>query len=281
MAPGDVAAAHAATVAAFEDLARRHAKPVPPRPDEAAAHRRLRHLLATDPGGCFVAERGGAVVGVAVALLREGLYGLSLLVVRPEAQSTGLGSALLAATLAYGDGARGGIILSSDDPRALRAYARAGFALHPALQASGAPRLAPDAVDGTRPGDLADLPATEEIDRAVRGAAHGADLAVLLDDPTARLLLTEDERGYAVVRDGSLRLLAARGPASARAVLRAALASAAPGQEAGVEWLTAVQGCWAMDVVLDAGLELSCGGVVCVRGDVGPLWPYLPNGAYL
>jgi hypothetical protein len=33
--------------------------------------------------------------------------------------------------------------------------------------------------------------------------------------------------------------------------------------------------------VLDAGLVLKPGGAVFVRGDVGPLTPYLPSGAYL
>ncbi len=47
-----------------------------------------------------------------------------------------------------------------------------------------------------------------------------------------------------------------------------------------MDFLDARQG-WAMDVVLTAGLELVVGGAVCVRGELGPLRPYLPNGAYL
>jgi hypothetical protein len=36
-----------------------------------------------------------------------------------------------------------------------------------------------------------------------------------------------------------------------------------------------------VSAVLDAGLALSPGGAVYVRGDVGTFWPYLPSGAYL
>jgi len=47
-----------------------------------------------------------------------------------------------------------------------------------------------------------------------------------------------------------------------------------------VEYVDARQG-WALDVVLEAGLELVSECAVCVRGEVGPMWPYLPSGAYL
>ena len=83
----------------------------------------------------LVLAAGAAVLGVLIAR-----WGLSLLAVRPALQSGGLGRELLARALAYGDGAAGAIILASADPRALRIYARAGFALHPSLTATGAPR---------------------------------------------------------------------------------------------------------------------------------------------
>ena len=38
---------------------------------------------------------------------------------------------------------------------------------------------------------------------------------------------------------------------------------------------------WAVDVALSAGLALSPNGAIFVRGELGPLAPYLPNGAYL
>jgi hypothetical protein len=33
--------------------------------------------------------------------------------------------------------------------------------------------------------------------------------------------------------------------------------------------------------VLEAGLSLSPAGPICVRGDLGPLTPYLPSGPFL
>ena len=53
------------------------------------------------------------------------------------------------------------------------------------------------------------------------------------------------------------------------------------GQRAVVEWITSAQG-WAVDVCVEAGLELRTGaGAVFLGGDVGPFRPYLPSGAYL
>ncbi len=100
--------------------------------DDVRAHRgrlRIAHLQRTDPGGAWVAEDGGEIVGVALALVREGVWGLSLFGVRPELQGRGTGRKLLDATLRYAEGCRGAIILSTPDPRAMRRYARAGFAL--------------------------------------------------------------------------------------------------------------------------------------------------------
>ena len=72
--------------------------------------------------------------------MREGVWGLSLLVVAPDAQSSGVGRELLARARDYGDDARGWIVLASRDPRALRSYARLG--LRPA---PGAGRARPPA----------------------------------------------------------------------------------------------------------------------------------------
>ncbi len=143
MRADDAPAVHEVALAAFADLARRSGRPDFPPGDLAAAHGRLRHLVGTDPGGAWVAERAGEIAGAALALVREGVWGLSLLVVRPGAQSTGLGRALLERALTLGEGTRGGIILASEDARAMRAYARAGFALHPSVSASGPPRDTP------------------------------------------------------------------------------------------------------------------------------------------
>ena len=265
------------SVEAFQDLNRRLGEPPEPPGPIAAGRVRMHRLLASDPGGAWVAERGGRVVGCSLGIVRDGVWGLSLLVVGPDAQSGGVGRELLARAWEYGRDARGWIVLASRDPRALRSYARLGLKLHPALAARGRPRrvVPPPEV---RPGTLGDLPLTAEVDRAVRGAAHGDDLVALLESGGELLVLPE--RGYAVVRDGAIRLLAARDEHGAVALLRACLA-AAGAREASVEWITSAQS-WAVAPCLEAGLELRMDlGAVFVAGDVGPFRPYLPSGAYL
>jgi GNAT superfamily N-acetyltransferase len=278
MRDADVAAVHELSLAAFEDLARRRQRAIPPRLDPAFAHVRIRRVLEADPAGSWVSERvGGGLDGAALAIRREGLWGLSLLVVHPETQSAGAGSALLRRTLDYADGARAGVILASPDARALRAYTRAGFTFHPCAEAAGVPRgvVAAPEVRAFRPGDHA-LAAT--VDRAVRGAARGGDLDALVAADCE--LLTFPERGYAAQRGGSPRLVAALDDAAAAALLRTVLARAPAGAEVEVLWLTGAQQ-WAIDVAVDAGLELRVCGGVFLRGDVGSFRPYLPNGHYL
>jgi GNAT superfamily N-acetyltransferase len=277
MQDDDVVAAHELMVATFAELDRRLGLEPPPPGDPAPMLLRHRRLLATDPGGCWVADDGGGLAGVALALVREGVWGLSLLVVRPDAQSGGIGRELLARALDHGAGARGAIILASPDPRALRAYYRAGFALHASLSATGSPRGLEPPPD-VRPFEPGDHALAARVDRALRGAAHGADLDALAQGGCDLLVLPD--RGYAAIRGGSVKLVAALDEASAATLLRAALAGVRAGDRAEVDWLTGAQQ-WAIDVAVEAGLELRPAGAVCVRGDVGPLRPYLPSGAYL
>jgi GNAT superfamily N-acetyltransferase len=278
MRGSDAEAVHELSIAAFEDLSRRLGEPIPPRPAAGHALVRIRHLIETDPGGALMAEVDGQPVGAALALLRDGLWGLSLLVVAPEHQSAGVGRTLLAESLEHGDGAvRGGVILSSPDSRALRAYARVGFTLHPCLDAHGKPSGV-TAPLGVREGSVEDLPLTEAVDRAVRGAAHGRDIVAFLAAGCRLLVLPE--RGYAVFMDGRVRVIAALDDEAAQDLLRAVLAATTPDRDALVEWITAAQS-WAVEPVLDAGLSLHPGGAVFLRGDVGPFAPYIPSGSYL
>lgn len=272
----DIDAMHDVSVAAFGDLNRRMRDRDDAAPDINGARIRIGRLVTTDAGGAWVAERDGEVVGAALAILRDGVWGLSLLVVRPDAQSGGAGRALLARAHAYGDGARGRIVLASRDARGLRSYARLGLQLHPAFAARGRPRAA--AVPEVRLGTADDLPLTEAVDRAVRSAAHGEDILALVE-AGGRLRVLPD-RGYAVMRGGDVRLLAAFDEESAATLLRGCLASV-NGGEAAVEWITSVQG-WAVAPCLDAGLQLKADvGAVFLDGEVGPFAPYLPSGAYL
>jgi GNAT superfamily N-acetyltransferase len=240
--------------------------------------RRMHHLVTTDPGGAWVSVGDdGSVDGVALSIVREGIWGLSLLIVDPLKQSGGIGRALMDATLAYGEGTRGGIILASDDPRALRTYWRAGFALRPTFDARGsvtnAPPADPAVREGRWPEDRAML---DEISRAVRGAAHGRDLEPYL--VSGLRLRVHDDGGFAVhALDGRVRLVAATDERVARALLETVLHDTPTAE---VDFLDAQQD-WAIDVVLTAGLRLIPNGATCVRGELGPLRPYVPSGAYL
>jgi GNAT superfamily N-acetyltransferase len=274
----DVPAVHELNVETFEELSRRRNEPIEPRPDPAMAHVRYRHLVETDPEGAWVAEHEGAIAGCALALKREGVWGLSLLVVRPDLQSAGLGRELLHAANGYASDARARIVLSSEDPRAIRAYSRLGLALHPTVWAKGVPHGI-TAPAGVYEGGPDDIPFTAEVDRAVRGAAHGVDMGAQLE--MGQRLLIAPERGYVVISEnGGVRVLAAYDADGARTLLRAAMARA-DGREMTVGWITAAQQ-WAVDVAIEARLEMqTTSGCLFVDGDLGPMTPYLPSGAFL
>jgi ribosomal protein S18 acetylase RimI-like enzyme len=278
MRDADVEAVEDLHLRTFEDLDRREGKQPEPRPAPLWGEVRARHLLATDPGGAWVAERDGAVIGCAMALMREAVWGLSRLVVDPADQSAGLGRALLDRAHAYGTqaGARGWLILASSDHRALRAYVGLGLDLHPAMVAVGHPRdvAAPAELRAPEPGDRGWM---DELGRALRGAPHGDDLAAFArGGGTVRVL---PGAGYLVARGAALKLLAAADEAAAETLLRAHLAAAEG--EASVEWLTSAQQ-WAIRTCVAAGLRLQPGwGGVLTGGELGTLRPYLPSGAYL
>jgi GNAT superfamily N-acetyltransferase len=281
--PSDVPEAAAVGGAALSDQI-----PVefqPQSPVERAAmvrrqHARVAHLLDTDPEGSWVTEIDGEVVGVALALVRDDVWGLSLFGVRPGLQGQGVGGPLLAAALGYAEGRRGGIILSSTDPRAMRSYFRAGFSVKPALAAAGEINRSriPSGLK-SRAGDVdADRELLDAVSRHVRTAAHGPDLHAFIEGGCAPVVL--DGRGFAMHRGGSPVVLAAVDDEAATDLLWSCLAGGAAGAAVHVDFITEGND-WAVAVALEAGLSLSPDGPVFVRGDTGPMKPYLPSGAYL
>lgn len=280
--PADVDASEAVAWSALSPLWPEAFRPDNDEVRVARGRARVAHLQRTDPGGCWVAEIDGAIAGVALALIREGIWGFSLFGVAPEHHRKGIGTQLFAPSLAYGDEARGGIILSSEHPAAMRRYALAGFRLLPCVSLAGVldRRGLPTGLRA-RPGSLddeADLATCAAASRFVRGASHGPDLERCLD--AGGELLVIPGRGFLMHREGSPFLLAALDTEAATDLMWSAFAAARPGASVHVDFITAGND-WAVAVGLRAHLALSADGPVFVRGTVGPLAPYLPSGAYL
>jgi len=279
----DIDAAYDVQVAAFAALNRRMGEPVVADTPEGLArrHRRLHHFLVHDSGGSWVAEIGDRIAGVALASMRDGLWGLSLLVVDPALHGRGIGRRLLGAALAYADPGGRGVIMATRDPGAIRLYAEAGFELHPQVRASGVIRAdrRPAPSPRVRAGGPGDRGLVEAVDREVRGASRGTDHDMLawfdhlvVDDASGR--------GYAYVHGGEVQTVAATDDETAAALLRTALAGVAEtGAEAVVEHLNAAQQ-WAVRAAVDAGLTLAPSGPGFWRG-FGPPAAYLPSGPYL
>jgi GNAT superfamily N-acetyltransferase len=245
----------------------------------ARQHARIRHLLETDPGGSWVAEHEGRVAGVALALIREGVWGFSLFAVAQELQGSGIGRELFARCWEYGAGARGHLILSSTNPKAMAIYARSGLAIRPCVAAAGIPDVSrAPSVDGVVEAGEAGIALADAIGRELRGAGHGRDLRVPMAHG-ARLLVFED-RAFALARGSNIILLGARDEQAAQRMLWALFVGGPPGATVNVDFLTAGQD-WALPVCLDARLVLSPDGPMFAGGELGPLAPYIPSGAYL
>jgi len=284
MCADDLPGLTTSSTAAFGDLRQRLGlpglAPLPSRRRKEVGDAIVNQLLDLDAAGAWTALIDEVVVGVAMAGLREGLWFLAQLHLDPAHQGRGIGRRLLEAAIAYGGQAKGMLLHSSLDPQAMRCYQRAGFALEPALQATGQlRRRAVPAVSGVQPGGPEDLDLIADLDRAQRGGAHGPDLELLLGLSAEMFIMDSGpHRGYALVQDEP-RIVAATDAATAQALLWTALAES-PDGEVGVQVLRADQQ-WAIDVSVRAGLQLRPTGPLCRRGDTGTLAPYLPHTALL
>ncbi|SEN70893.1 GNAT family N-acetyltransferase [Actinacidiphila rubida] len=268
--PGDAPAGGSAGAGAFAG-------------DDAARQRgRTRHLAATDPGGCWIAQDEEAgPLGAVLSSRREGTWAMGLLAVLPGAQGKGVGKALMARSMAYGTACLRGVVWGPPHPVAARTYRRAGFTLHPAMALDGVvdpSGLAP--LDGAvHPGTPRSRDMMDSVDRRTRGGAHGPDHEELLRHH--RLLVVDDlaGSGYCYVRDGVVELLAATSRRLATRLLTAALLTMPQGRAVRVSGLTAEQE-WAVDVGIAAGLSVANAGYVCLRG-MRPPSPYLPSPSFL
>jgi GNAT superfamily N-acetyltransferase len=243
--------------------------------------RRTGQALVTDPGGCWVAEVDGEVVGGAVSRVRELMWILASFAVRPEHQGRGIGTELMAAALHHGRGCLRGMFAASADPAAVRRYRLAGFDLHPQMFATGTvDRDTLPVVDRVRGGSAGDIDLMDSIDRQTRGAAHLSDHEALLTQ--FRLIVSErsSSQGYAYVDEtGSPVLVAASTRRTASDLVWEAFASSPPGSTVSLRHVTAANQ-WAIDVGLEARLSVHTSGYLCLRG-MRPPAPYVHHGSML
>jgi ribosomal protein S18 acetylase RimI-like enzyme len=210
--------------------------PFPWRPNPSVFHR---HLLLTDPDGCWAAEVNGLVVGYAQGFVRGDIWFLSQLFVHPEVHGLGLGQELLRRSMDYGRSRGCSVfsVVSSTSPVAQSLYMRAGmFAFAVGYRLTGPIE------------SLLDLPEPDasrkivvdcsgwqdriaELDRATFGAERRQDHAFYLDDASlspgeegASFGLTRDGQflgyGYATSPDGFIAPLAAYDPQDQLPLLR-------------------------------------------------------------
>ena len=170
---------------------------------------RVRHLVGTDPGGCWVAERDDELLGIVVSFVREKMWLLASYAVVPGAQGLGLGKALLAPALEHGRGCLRGMFNASSDPKALRRYHAAGFTMHPQMFLRGTPdRGQLPALEHLREGTESDIDLMDSVDRRTRGAAHGVDHQLLIRQFRLVVSETSTAQGYAYLDDGVVLLAA-------------------------------------------------------------------------
>jgi GNAT superfamily N-acetyltransferase len=264
--------------AAEEGSNRRRTLPSPAQ--LASRYRAHVRFVERDPSGAWAAvSDDDQVLGVGESIRRGDFWGLSMLFVRPESQSRGVGRQLLDAALGYATGARARMIQSSTDPRAMRRYALAGFAMHPAAYASGTPdrRAIPIGLAGWD-GDEDDLELVEEVEVHL-GRSRTEDVAFGLEEDRIRLEVVDQgvgRRGWALWHPGRLLMLGATDEDTAGTLLWRYLA----GEEgdAVVDGLTSNQD-WAFSVAHAARLTLRVGGAMFVDGMTVP-GPWIPSGWY-
>jgi ribosomal protein S18 acetylase RimI-like enzyme len=286
MTDADVAGAVVAFDSGFLAMRARYGLPITGNSlqDERRRQERTRHFLTTDPGGSWVADDEGAIVGMSQSFVRENYWMLSQLGTVPGQQGRGLGRELLRLALSHGDPSSPGTIQCSRDPKAMALYASFGFTLHPVVAAWGTMRPGSvtrgQGVVRYEPEDVLDahLDIVSAIDRHVRGSARMIDIQSMLSQPGNRLLLL-GERAYAVAKDERIVTLGGRDEEAAALVLRTMLAEAPGNEIIEVNWLTSAQQ-WAIRVLTQAGIELVPYGPVMVRGMAGPPSPYIPSGGY-
>ena len=144
----------------------------------------------------WVAEHDGVIAGYARSTLRDGIRQLTEFFVRPDVQSAGVGRGLLERVFPP-EGARGRLLLATQDPRALARYLKAGMLARFPVYHFGRPRrdtaYSGDLEPATISADQYGLALLASIDREVLGFRRDADHRWLLSN----------RKGFVYLRNGS------------------------------------------------------------------------------
>jgi GNAT superfamily N-acetyltransferase len=266
---------------AVVDASQASREPDRPRTPPTAAEwesARLGHLrfVERDGPGAWVAQSEDRLVGVAEAIRRDDFWGLSMLFVRPEFQSQGVGRMLLDAALVYASDTRVRMIQSSPDPRALRRYSLAGLPMHPTAKLGGEPdrRSIPHRLVG-RSGSQEDLELISAVEQSL-GRSRTEDVAFALRDPLNNLEVIDDgpRRGWMLWNARHLVMLGATDNQTAVHLLWRYLAGVEG--EVSVHGLTSAQN-WAFETAHAAHLALRIEGAMFIDGMAVPE-PWVPSG---
>jgi GNAT superfamily N-acetyltransferase len=260
---------------------RRDDEPEPePRSPEASRQwiGRMRHFLGVDPGGCWVAEDEGRIVGFAISQNRGRVWFLATYGVLSDLQGIGIGKRLLAAVLRHADG-RQGLLSSTTHPGATRRYRLAGFLLYPQMRMVGVvDRSTLPALSGLRDGNTDDFEWMDRLDESIRGGGHGPDHQYMFDRMRLVVSISTKRPGYVYIDPrGRPALLAAGDEETAQMLLWEALA--ASDEKTLVNCITTANH-WAIDVGLGAHLEIGQEGYLAIRA-MGEPSPYLASGQFL
>ena len=160
--------------------------------------------IIESPGGAWLAERDGNVIGTAALMRYDALAWVAMMLVDPAERRTGLGSRMLSEALAAAKGAP--CIGLDATPAGEPLYRRYDFVESYSLvriKATIDPARFDDLSGAARPMSAADLPAVCQRDREVFGADRSGLLASLLER-APECAWVVDGGGYCFGRPGYL-----------------------------------------------------------------------------
>jgi GNAT superfamily N-acetyltransferase len=186
---------------AFESIAGRHSFPTEPASPEFTRFM-VGRMLETDRIAAFAAELDGAVVGSLFVDERSPIAGIGPVTVDPSTQDAGIGRALMEVALRR-ERERGAagvrLVQTAYHYRSFALYAKLGFVVRePLAVLQGAPPSTAVPGRGTRPAQLDDLPACDDLCMRINGHDRHGELRDAIEAGTA-VVIESPQRitGYA------------------------------------------------------------------------------------